>query len=88
MAATHVAIPATYRLGPVDSLKRIGTCMWAVEGPRARRRLAAIDRVLTSDYMPLPVGWDSVARSLDFQAPDPLTRPVFRGASQPIPTIA
>ena len=86
--ATHVAVPATYVLGCMDTLKRLGLAVWAEEGLRACRRHAAIEHVLGANYTPLPVGWDWAARPLDLQAPDFLTRAVCRGAAQPIPTVA
>ena len=50
--ATHVAIPVTYTLGPLDDLKLTGLRLWAEEGPWAGRRLAAIDYALNLDCMP------------------------------------
>ena len=37
---------------------------------------------------PLPVGWDLAARSLEFVAPQPLIRSMFRGSPVPSPAIA
>ena len=69
--ATHIAIPGSYHVGPFDELKLAGLRIWSEEGPAARRRLAAIDYVLNSERMRLPVGWDWAARSSEFHAPDP-----------------
>ena len=38
--------------------------------------------------MPLPLGWDWAARSLEFTAPDPLFRGIVPGSPRFIPTVA
>ena len=61
---------------------------WASGGRRGGRRLAAASYVLDSNCAPLPSGWDWVARALEFNAPDPLIRPLPHGLSAPIPAIS
>ena len=55
---------------------------------RAGSRRSAVSYVLENDGSPLPVGRDWAARSLEFVAPQPFIRPIFRGPPVPIPAIA
>ena len=50
--------------------------------------MAAAGYVLDSDSAPRQICLDWAARSLEFNAPDPLIRPLPHGLSAPIPTIA
>ena len=87
--ATHVAIPDSYLLGPYGERKHVGLRLWTQEGPRAARRLAAINYVLNSNgRIPPPPAWDWAARSLEFQAAGPFNRGFFRGAPMCTPAIA
>ena len=72
----------------IGALRRIKACWPLHLGPRAGRRLAAMDYALNLDCMPFPSGWDWAARSLEFHAPDPLVRAIFRGTPQLPPAIS
>ena len=87
--ASHVAIPPSYHLGPFDGFKRTGIRLWAEFGPRAPRRLAAIEySTRYIDCFPLPTGRDWAAQALDFEAPGPFIRGVPGGGPVVIPAIA
>ena len=55
--AAHVAVPGSCNLRSFDLRKQVGLRLWAEGGPRAPRRLAAIDCAMGfSDCMPRPTG--------------------------------
>ena len=60
----------------------------AEEGPRAGRRLAAVNYVMDNSGSPPPGGWDSAAKSLGFVAPSSVVRPISRGAPVPISSVS
>ena len=60
---------------------------WAAEGPRAVRRLAAVNYVMGNNGSPLPAGWGWAAESPEFLAPSHLIRSISRGAPVLMSTI-
>ena len=86
--ATNIAVPPTFDLGTFSPIKELGMSFWAADGPWVGGRLAAVSSDLESNGIPLPTGWDWAARSLELIAPDPLSRPLPGGLSDPMPTIA
>ena len=63
-----------HRLGECRNLRARGLSLWMLDGPRAKRRLAANRYVKNSDGLPLPKTRDSAAHSLDIVAPGSLVR--------------
>ena len=73
----------------MDGLKHTGFRLWAEFGPRAPRRLAAMEySIRYIDCHPLPTGWGRAAKALDFKAPDPFIRGVPGGEPVVVPTSA
>ena len=62
--------------------------LWASAGPSAARRLGATSYVLDTGGRPLPPGWGSAARSLEFLSPPPRMCSASGGVHVLIPTIA
>ena len=86
--ATRVAISPPYSLGPLGGLKQTGIRLWAEFGPWAPRSLAAMEYpMLYIERYPLPTGWDWAAKSLDFNAPDPVIRGAPGGEPDVTPII-
>ena len=85
--ATRSAVPLVFALGANSWVGDLGMGLWALGVPWAGRRLAAVSYVLGDSGPPLPTGWDRAARSLEFVAPNPLTRSISRGLPGPIPAI-
>ena len=76
-------------MGAADTLKYTGLVLWSAWGPWAPRRPATIYYSLRYlDCMPLSVGWDWAAKSLELPAPASLIRSVPRGELVVIPTGA
>ena len=86
--ATHITVPLPFELGAYSQLKELGMDLRASDGPWAGKRQATVTHVLNSNGNPLPVCWDSAARSLEFGAPGPLIRSVHCGAPVPKPRVA
>ena len=86
--AAHVAAPAVFGRGEYSRMKEMCMELWSLHAPWAGRRLAAVGYNLDNNGSPHPVGWDLAARSLEFVAPQPLIRSMFRGSPAPILAIA
>ena len=87
-SATHIAVSPTFALGASSPIREPGVTLWLPYGPWAGRRSATASYVFDSNVALLRIGRGWVARSLEFNSPDPPSRPRPKGRLVPIPTIA